>query len=150
MNESQEQPMPQPTPVQIACLDHINIQTPVVEETCAFFEGIVGLKRGFRPDFPFPGAWLYLGEKAVVHVIGMSGDKAGAVGSGRLNHVGFMASGYATLLDRVRKAGIAHEVRDVPGVGQRQVFMKDPNGVSVELAFDAAETTDGPAGVYQP
>ena len=142
--------MPQANSVEIARLDHVNIQTPIMEETCAFFEGIVGLTRGFRPDFPFPGAWLYLGDKPVVHIIGMSDEKAGAAGSGRVNHVGFIASGYETLLARVRKAGIAHEVRDVPGVGQRQVFMKDPNGVSVELAFDAAEATDGPAGVYQP
>ena len=142
--------MPHSNAVKIAGLDHINIQTPVVEETCAFFESIVGLKRGFRPDFPFPGAWLYLGEKAVVHIIGMTDEKAGAAGSGRVNHVGFMASGYASLLDRVRSAGIAHEIRDVPGANQRQVFMKDPNGVAVELAFDAAEAMDGPAGVFQP
>lgn len=142
--------MPQSNAVEIAGLDHINIQTPVLEATCTFFERIVGLKRGFRPDFPFPGAWLYLGEKAVVHVIGMTDEKAGAAGSGRVNHVGFMATGYTNLLDRVRNAGIAHEIRDVPGANQRQVFMKDPNGVSVELAFDAAEATDGAAGVFQP
>ena len=87
--------MPQSNAVTIAGLDHINIQTPIVEDTCAFFEKIVGLKRGFRPDFPFPGAWLYLGEKAVVHIIGMTDEKAGAAGSGRVNHVGFMASGYS-------------------------------------------------------
>jgi catechol 2,3-dioxygenase-like lactoylglutathione lyase family enzyme len=142
--------MPQSDAVEIAGLDHINIQTPIVEETCTFFENIVGLKRGFRPDFPFPGAWLYLGERAVVHIIGMTDEKAGAAGSGRVNHVGFMASGYSNLLNRVRGAGIAYEVRDVPGANQRQVFMKDPNGVAVELAFDAAEATDGPAGVFQP
>ncbi|MCP4618848.1 MAG: glyoxalase [Bradyrhizobium sp.] len=137
-------------PVEVARLDHVNIQTSVLEETCAFFEGIIGLKRGFRPEFPFPGAWLYLGDKPVVHVIGMSDAGAGAAGSGRVNHVGFLATGYTSLLDRVRSAGIAHEIRDVPGVGQRQVFMKDPNGVSIELAFDAVEVTDGPAEVYRP
>ncbi len=142
--------MPPSNRVEIACLDHVNIQTPILEQTCVFFEQIVGLKRGFRPDFPFPGAWLYLGSKAVVHLIGMTDEKAGAAGAGRVNHVGFMAAGYEALLARVRNAGMAHEVRDVPGVGQRQVFLKDPNGVSVELAFDAAEATDGPAGVFRP
>jgi len=47
--------MPQSNAVEIAGLDHINIQTPVVEETCVFFEKIVGLKRGyFARNFRFP------------------------------------------------------------------------------------------------
>jgi len=52
----------------------------------------------------------------------------------------------------VRGRFVWHELmtRDVPGANQRQVFMKDPNGVAVELAFDAAEAMDGPAGVFQP
>lgn len=137
--------------VEIAALDHVNIQTPALEETCAFFEGVVGLRRGFRPDFPFPGAWLYLGDRAVVHLIGLAPDRAVAPGSGRVNHVGFAAKGLAALLERAAAAGVGCEVRDVPGVGQRQVFMKDPNGVSVELAFDASEAVGGgPAGVFRP
>jgi len=65
--------------VKLSRLDHVNIQTSDLAETCVFFETIVGLTRGFRPDFPFPGAWFYLDDKAVVHVIAMTGDKAGAV-----------------------------------------------------------------------
>lgn len=142
--------MAQSNPVEVAGLDHVNIQTPILEQTSVFFEEIIGLTRGFRPDFPFPGAWLYCGTKAVVHLIGMTGEKAGAAGAGRVNHIGFRAVGYEALLARVRNAGLEHEIRDVPGVRQRQVFMKDPNGVSVELAFDAAEATDGPAEVFRP
>jgi catechol 2,3-dioxygenase-like lactoylglutathione lyase family enzyme len=114
--------MPQSNAVEIAGLDHINIQTPVLEDTCAFFESIVGLKRGFRPDFPFPGAWLHLGEKAVVHVIGMTDKKAGGAGSGRVNHVGFMASGYANLLDRVLSAGMRTKSAMSPAPITRPMF----------------------------
>ena len=131
-------------------LNHYFVRSKDLEKSRHFYCDVLGFEVMPRPDFPFPGAWLYLGEKAVVHVIGMTDEKAGAAGSGRVNHVGFMASGYMSLLDRVRKAGIAHEIRDVPGANQRQVFMKDPNGVAVELAFDAAEATDGAAGVFQP
>jgi catechol 2,3-dioxygenase-like lactoylglutathione lyase family enzyme len=40
-------------------LDHVTLRTHDLDGTCAFLEALLGLKPGYRPDFPFPGAWLY-------------------------------------------------------------------------------------------
>ena len=43
-------------------LDHYNIRTNRLAETIRFYETVVGLKSGFRPQLPMAGAWLYGGE----------------------------------------------------------------------------------------
>ena len=47
-------------------IDHYAIRTSKLEETKAFYE-VLGLVDGKRPNFPFKGHWLYLGEVALVH-----------------------------------------------------------------------------------
>ena len=70
-------------------LDHYSIRTTHLAETQRFYTDVLGLEVGPRPNFPFPGVWLYHGGVAVVHVVGIDpndpsglqdylGDKAGA------------------------------------------------------------------------
>ncbi|MGI2120491.1 hypothetical protein [Shewanella oncorhynchi] len=40
-------------------LDHFTIRTPKLVETLLFYQVILGLKLGWRPQFGFPGHWLY-------------------------------------------------------------------------------------------
>lgn len=83
----------------VSTIDHINIQTRELEGTCRFYEDVLGFKRGFRPTFSFPGAWLYAGERAVVHLIGLTeSDAAVPKGSGSINHVAFAGAGLAELV----------------------------------------------------
>jgi catechol 2,3-dioxygenase-like lactoylglutathione lyase family enzyme len=126
--------------VQLSTLDHINIQTRDLDRTTWFFETILGMHRGYRPEFPFPGAWLYVGDRAVVHLIGLT-DKDPDVpkGSGSINHVAFNGSGLPELIDKVKKAGLEHQIRDVPGMKLRQVFLHDPNDIMVEINFTGAD-----------
>jgi len=56
-------------------IDHINIGTHRLEETRAFFRDVLGLTEGWRPDFPFGGAWLYAGDGAVVHLVDLAETK---------------------------------------------------------------------------
>jgi catechol 2,3-dioxygenase-like lactoylglutathione lyase family enzyme len=129
--------------MQLSMLDHINIQTPELEATCRFYEDVFGLKRGFRPDFPFPGAWLYLNEKAVVHLIGLEKGGAAATGSGAIHHVAFSADGAQEFLTRLSAMNAKYLVRDVPGLDQRQVFVTDPNGILVEVSFEGVISNSG-------
>jgi catechol 2,3-dioxygenase-like lactoylglutathione lyase family enzyme len=39
-------------------LDHVNVVTANREEMVAWYEAVLGLRSGPRPDFPFDGAWL--------------------------------------------------------------------------------------------
>ena len=121
----------------LTMLQHVNIMTDKLDETVAFYEDILGFENGERPNFAFPGAWLYCGEEAVVHLIGV--DEQEASGSGCIDHVAFAAEGfdrYAAFLD---EKGYEHETREVPGGKLRQIFMHDPNRVLIELNFRADE-----------
>ena len=52
-------------------LDHATVNTDRLSETIAFYKHFLDLTPGWRPDFGFPGAWLYPadGDYAIVHLI---------------------------------------------------------------------------------
>ena len=60
--------------MQIGRLDHVNVRTAQLDSMITWYEQILGLHNGPRPNFPFPGAWLYSGEDAVVHLVGVDGE----------------------------------------------------------------------------
>ena len=53
----------------LSSLDHCSIRTVKLRETREFYVNILGMVDGDRPDFQFPGAWLYVDGVAVVHII---------------------------------------------------------------------------------
>lgn len=143
-------------------LGHYSIRTTDLEKSCAFYERILGLKKGYRPPFNFPGAWLYMGgdeaEFGTVHIIGIDpdapeglaaylGDRTlPASGTGTLDHIAFLASGVQAMWAKLRAEGIAWRDRTVPSLGLHQIFIEDPSGVTIELNYPAAEI----AGVDLP
>jgi catechol 2,3-dioxygenase-like lactoylglutathione lyase family enzyme len=138
-------------------LNHVSIRTLNLEACQRFYVDALGLVAGPRPDFPFPGIWLYAGpttawSNAVVHVIGIDpqdpsglddylGPREGAAshGSGVVDHVAFQATGLARMRERLAALGIALRERAVPGLGLHQLFLEDPDGLVVELNYPAAE-----------
>ena len=58
--------------VSVGTLDHFNIRTRNLGDTVRFYEDILGLEKGPRPNFAFPGAWMYSEGKAVVHLVDIS------------------------------------------------------------------------------
>ena len=53
----------------LLAFDHINIRTVNLKGMVAWYEDVLGLRSGPRPEFPVPGAWLYLAENCVLHLI---------------------------------------------------------------------------------
>ena len=138
-------------------LNHFSIRTVDLDACERFYCGLLGLKKGPRPPFPFPGLWLYAGEtdrydNAAVHIIGIDRndpeglkkylgdrDETSLAGSGAVDHVAFFATGLKETLERLKAQGIEGRERTVPVLGLHQVFIDDPNGIVVELNFPAAE-----------
>ena len=123
-------------------LNHVNIRTMLMEETKDFFVDVVGLRIGDRPPFDDHGYWLYCGDVAIVHLSSSEpdGDRR-TVAEGRgdgLDHVGLSARDLAGTEETLRSRGVAYLKRMAAGGRLVQVFFHDPNGVQVELAFDAA------------
>ena len=131
-------------------LNHLLVVSDDLEATRAFYEDLLGLSVGPRPPFGFPGYWLYLGDRAVVHLAQRGGADArtdglrggevpGDGGTGAIDHIAFEANGLADMVARLERHAIATRHRKVPGQGLHQVFVRDPNGVTIELNFPAAE-----------
>lgn len=118
-------------------IDHINIGTDRLEETRTFFRDILGLTEGWRPDFPFDGAWLYAGDGAVVHLVRLDEAKA-ASSEAALDHFAFRIDDYDGLVSRLEAAGVAYRSIDIPRTPIRQIFIRDPNGVNIELNYRGA------------
>lgn len=116
----------------ISGLDHINIRTADLAATKAFLVDVLGLAEGWRPPFPFPGAWLYAGDKDVVHLVQVDQPAAESAGSS-LDHFAFDISDYDDALARVEKTGLKFRAVATPGTTVKQIFVRDPNGVTIEL-----------------
>jgi len=119
-------------------MDHFTILTDRLDETLAFYDDLLGLKPGDRPPFRFPGAWLYCGGRAVLHIV--AGRPLPADPAGILDHMAFSASGLSETLDRLDARSLPYDLRQLPGSGMWQLFFNDPNGARVELDFAASET----------
>ncbi|UQO40015.1 VOC family protein [Burkholderia cepacia] len=139
----------------VSRLAHYSIRTLDLERSCRFYERVLGFKRGYRPPFDFPGAWLYKGgdesDYGTVHIIGVDpanpdglaaylGDKTlPASGTGTVDHIAFLATGVEAMWDTLRAEHVAWRDRTVPSLELHQVFIEDPSGVTIELNFPAAE-----------
>ena len=114
-------------------LDHWNIYCKDLGATVRFYERYVGLRDGDRPPFSFPGAWLYAGEKAILHLVSETGSKGH--GSGAIDHVAINCEDIRGTIDRIKADNIPFEVKKVPARPLQQVFLHDPDGVMIELNF---------------
>jgi pimeloyl-ACP methyl ester carboxylesterase/catechol 2,3-dioxygenase-like lactoylglutathione lyase family enzyme len=122
-------------------LDHFNIRTRKLEESIRFYGELLGLAPGDRPAQPLNGSWLYLGSRAVLHLLE---DAPAANTTGPLDHVAFACAGLAALLKRMDSAGVAYVARKIPGTTMVQVQFLDPNGVMIEANFEN-EHLEGPS-----
>lgn len=111
-------------------LDHINIDTTRLDETIAFYT-LLGLEHRPKPSGN-PGAWMFLGERAVVHLNVIDEDRS-ADSTGSFNHVAFVGSDVEALCAALASGGHGFERSPRPDMGITQIFTTDPNGIAVEL-----------------
>jgi catechol 2,3-dioxygenase-like lactoylglutathione lyase family enzyme len=118
----------------ITGLNHANIYTARLQETVDFFERVIGLKTGPRPEFGIPGAWLYAGNQPVVHLVEQAEPRDP---DGALDHIAFTAPDFDATLRRLDELGVPYRWSHIPSGFGRQAFVKDPNGVTIELTSPA-------------
>ena len=129
-------------------LNHFLVLTKDLEATRDFYVDVLGLEDGYRPPFAFDGHWIYLGDRAVIHVAELGdylkrrdrahdGSEDGTTGS--IDHIAFEATGLKDMIATLEKHGIAASHRKVPNLDLHQVFVIDPNGIRIELNYPALE-----------
>lgn len=125
----------------VTAFDHVNVRTSHLDRMVAFYGDVLGLAPGPRPDFGFPGAWLYLGDEALVHLVGVESlPQAG--GNVTLEHFAFRAEGMEDFIERLDANQTHYTIDAVPGFPVVQVNFRDPDGNHIHVDFDAAEHKD--------
>ena len=119
-------------------MNHFTILTDDVDGAVDFYDDLLGLTAGPRPNFDFPGAWLYAGGAPILHVIG--GRPKSELKPGVIDHMAFSGRDLSGTLAKLKARGIEHTCRRQVGSGTWQVFLHDPNGAKVEIDFAADET----------
>lgn len=132
----------------LTMLSHYNVRTTDWTKTRDFYVKVLGLTEGERPEFPFPGHWLYCGAQDVLHITGIASDDAGLKsylgdrgaggelqGGGAIDHVAFTAKNAVRMGKHFKDLGIAARHRRVPNMDLYQIFIEDPNGITIELNF---------------
>lgn len=122
-------------------LDHVNVRTANLEQLVRFYSDALGLEQGERPPLGFPGAWMYAGGQAVIHLVGVP-QQPRPEGDLRLEHFAFSATGLDELLARLQQQGVDFKQSRQPGTGNVIINLQDPDGNRLHLDFPSTEATD--------
>lgn len=127
-------------------LHHINLRVPSsqLEVLKNFYIEVLDLEVGARPPVSSTGYWLYAGGRAIVHLVATSQDavQAGMPAAGLIDHVAFACSGFREMCDKLASRSIRYKIMELPTLGQKQLFLRDPLGNGIELNYkdsDGAE-----------
>ncbi|SDY77988.1 Glyoxalase/Bleomycin resistance protein/Dioxygenase superfamily protein [Jannaschia faecimaris] len=122
--------------MQIHRLDHVNLRTRQMARMIAWYTDILGLTVGPRPASLTPGAWLYAGDTAVVHLVDV-GKEDGIGGESllKLEHFAFTASGAEAFQARLTAAGEHHSRSDNAQTGTTAFNVRDPDGTHIHVDF---------------
>jgi catechol 2,3-dioxygenase-like lactoylglutathione lyase family enzyme len=127
-------------------LNHYLLVAKNLERTKDFYCNVLGMQLAERPDFGFPGYWLKVGEDICVHLASQEANKIrdqfllkkhpkGTTGSGAVDHIAFLAKNPHEVRSRIQKKKIEMHYRSFPDAKLFQIFLRDPDDVTIELNF---------------
>ena len=119
-------------------INHYNLRAD--EETMntlkEFYINIVGLTLGQRPPFKSKGFWLNAEGKDVLHLSSTkNNEKKEHHVNATFDHLAFSASNIKYYEEILNENNIPFTFREVPEIGTKQIFFKDPVGNGIELIF---------------
>ena len=118
-------------------LDHVNLRTPDIQKMVDWYERVLGLKNGPRPDIPVPGAWLYLGKTPVIHLVLDTEPMPREPTS--LEHFAFRAHDMTAFEEKLISEEIPFERQGIPGTKIVQFNIHDPMGNHLHVDFDEGQ-----------
>ncbi len=130
----------------VTALDHYFVRVNDLERSRRFYCDVLGFEVMLRPDLPFPGYWLGVGGRVQVHMgphgienseLYYLGSHAGSAtsNSGVVDHIAFLAADPQSVDDRLQAMGVTARKRYLPTFGLFQIFVQDPDGITIELNF---------------
>ncbi len=126
-------------------LYHNAIRATDLDTTRNFYTRFLGmLVDERRPAMDVPGFWLRAavpGSEALIHVFGgrfAEIDGRIPLGGAAVHHLSFFCSDYAAIRRKLDEYQLSWRGQTAPVLGLWQIFVHDPNGILLELTFDAA------------
>ena len=130
----------------VTSLNHYLIVSKNLERSKKFYQQVLGMDLAERPDFGFPGYWLKTGDNICVHLASQDPNQVrdqfllkkhpkGTNGSGSVDHIAFLAKDPEAVRDRIKRNKVEMHVRSFPDAKLFQIFLKDPDSVTIELNF---------------
>ncbi len=116
-------------------LDHINLRTSRLDEMIDWYGRVLGMEVGKRPEFAFPGAWMYANGQALVHLVGTAAEPGSDPSDLKLEHGAFQARDIGAFVARLDRLGERYERFKVPGFAVEQVNVWDPDGNHLHVDF---------------
>ncbi len=121
--------------MRVNALDHVNIRTRDVAASARFYTQLLGLtaRNGPAPLPPEQVQWLCdAGGRAIIHLFHYDCEPGP---TGPIHHVALGCSGKVEVMDRLKAGGVDFSVHEIPDAPLTQIFLKDLNGVLLELNF---------------
>lgn len=118
-------------------LDHVNIRTKNLDALASWYEQVLGLSLGARPNAPVDGRWMYLGDKPIVHLV--DANQVDPIGQPALEHFAISASGLDSFLARMDATGTPYQLAEIAQIGTVQVNIADSDGNHIHVDFPLPE-----------
>ncbi|WP_212744654.1 hypothetical protein [Bathymodiolus heckerae thiotrophic gill symbiont] len=93
------------------------------------------------PPFSFDGYWLYSPQNkqnAIIHIFGEEAsfnNFSSKANNGLLDHIAFSREGYSNFIQHITHLKISFEENFVPDSNTKQVFLKGPENLTIEIDF---------------
>lgn len=143
----------------VSHIEHYLVQTDDIEKTRDWYVDVLGLTEGPHPEFNFPVAWVYSGDEPLIHIT-LGGDQVSenrkeylgqqsteTYGSGAIDHIAFRATDLDEMIAHLNTNNVEFTERQAGNGELYQLFLFDPNGVKIELNYDASEAKNRVADV---
>ena len=121
----------------IRSLNHVGRLTKHLDESRAFYRDVLGFREIVRPNFDFPGAWMF-NYGVQIHLIVNESipDPSGPIQT-RDGHMAFEVEDLAAVERRLEEHGVPFRKNIVPESGRTQIFFRDPDGHHIEVGIYA-------------
>jgi YD repeat-containing protein len=122
-------------------INHVSVHANDLDESAAFYEDLLGMRRIPTPTFAFPVQWLRLGDQQL-HLFVRPDVQAPT-----FHHVGLNVDDFEVVYWRAREQRLNDESAFFSGMyelpdGAVQMYLRDPAGNLVEIDWPDASTLD--------
>lgn len=113
-------------------IHHASLLVSDTEKSLLFYRDVLGMQPTERPNLPFPGAWLQIGEQQI-HLLELDNPDPTTgrpAHGGRDRHVAMHCSSVDALKEALETAGISYTVSIS---GRKALFCRDRDGNALEF-----------------